>query len=67
MAKEKVVHQEAEAVEATSTEKELTFVLKLNQANIILSALDEIPHKLSRSIIDELQRQAYPQMQEPTE
>jgi hypothetical protein len=59
----------AEAVQqveasATPIEKELTFVLKLNQANIILSALDEIPHKLSRPIIDELQKQAFPQMQE---
>lgn len=67
MAKSKEVTQETEAVEVVSTEKELTFVLKLNQANIILSALDEIPHKLSRTIIDELQRQAYPQMQESAE
>ena len=62
MAKEKVVvdvPQESPVV----AEKELTFVLKLSHANIILSSLDEIPHKLSRPIIDELQKQAFPQMQ----
>jgi hypothetical protein len=61
MAKAKV---EQEAVQEQIPEKELTFVLRLSQANIILSALDEIPHKLSRGIIDELQRQAFPQMQQ---
>jgi len=62
MAKEKVVEPVVETV--VPVEPELTFVLKLSQANIILSALDEIPHKLSRGIIDSLQQQAVPQMQE---
>ena len=61
MAKQKEAVEAVQEVQAS--EKELTFVLKLSQANIILSALDEIPHKLSRPIIDELQKQAYPQMQ----
>lgn len=64
MAKEKVV---VDAPQEPTAEKELTFVLKLSHANIILSALDEIPHKLSRPIIDELQKQAFPQMQVPAE
>ena len=64
MAKEKVVESVVETP-SQAAEKELTFVLKLSHANIILSALDEIPHKLSRPIIDELQKQAFPQMQVP--
>jgi hypothetical protein len=62
MAKEPVAVQPVES----TPEKELTFVFTLSQANIILSSLDEIPHKLSRKIIDEMQKQAYPQMQEQT-
>ena len=66
MTKEKVVVDvPQELAAAAAAEKELTFVLKLSHANIILSALDEIPHKLSRPIIDELQKQAFPQMQVP--
>jgi hypothetical protein len=61
MAKEKVV---TDAPQEPTAEKELTFVLKLSHANIILSALDEIPHKLSRNIIDSMQQQAVPQLQE---
>lgn len=64
MAKEKVVEEEVVATPAP-VEKELTFVFKVSQANTILAALDEIPHKLSRSIIDSMQQQAVPQLQEP--
>ena len=60
MAKEKVV---TDAPQET-VEKELTFVFKVSQANIILQSLDEIPHKLSRGIIDSMQQQAAPQLQE---
>ena len=62
--------KETEAVqtpEAAPAEKELTFVFKVSQANIILQSLDEIPHKLSRGIIDSMQQQAAPQLQESAE
>ena len=62
---EDAVYEEASKQEPV--DKEFTFVLKLSQANIILAALDEIPHKLSRGIIDTLQQQAIPQLQEPQE
>jgi hypothetical protein len=29
--------------------------------NIIIAGLDELPHKISRTIIDELYKQAHPQ------
>jgi len=32
--------------------------------NTIIGALDEIPHKLSRRVIDDLARQAQPQVQQ---
>ena len=63
MTKEKEVVQ----AEAAPAEKELTFVFKVSQANIILQSLDEIPHKLSRGIIDSMQQQAAPQLQESAE
>ena len=63
MAKEKEVVQP----ESAPAEKELTFVFKVSQANIILQSLDEIPHKLSRGIIDSMQQQAAPQLQESAE
>jgi len=66
---EKVVYdapEEAVVAEA-QPDVELTFVLKLSQANIILAALDEIPHKMSRGIIDSLQQQAMPQLHPPQE
>ena len=56
-----------ETNQATSADIDLTFVLKLSQANIILAALDEIPHKLSRTIIDSLQQQALLQLQNPVQ
>jgi hypothetical protein len=32
--------------------------------NTIIAALDELPHKVSRRVIDELARQAQPQVQQ---
>lgn len=63
---EKTTATESEFQETpvSQTDKELTFVLKISQTNIILSALDEIPHKLSRAVIDSLKQQAVPQLQE---
>ena len=60
MAEENVV----EAVQEAPVDKELTFVLKISQTNTILAALDELPHKYSRSIIEELQKQAFIQLQD---
>ena len=41
------------------------FVLKLSisQINIIMGGLDELPHKFSRTLIDEIQKQLQPQIQ----
>lgn len=65
MAKKQEVIEEVEEIKEAPVDTELTFVLTLSQANIVLAALDEIPHKLSRGIIDSLQQQAMPQLQQP--
>ena len=65
MAKKQEVIEEVAEIQEAPVDTELTFVLTLSQANIVLAALDEIPHKLSRGIIDSLQQQAMPQLQKP--
>ena len=65
MAKKQEVIEEVAEIQEAPVDTELTFVLTLPQANIVLAALDEIPHKLSRGIIDSLQQQAMPQLQQP--
>jgi pyruvate/oxaloacetate carboxyltransferase len=43
---------------------ELTLTLDLNSVNNIIAALDEIPHKYSRPIIDNITQQAQIQLRE---
>ena len=44
-------------------EKEITFTLTISECNIILAGLEELPHKVSRKVIDKLVQQAQSQMQ----
>lgn len=44
-------------------EKELQLTFKVSEANIILAALEELPHKISRKIIDNMIQQAKSQLQ----
>jgi hypothetical protein len=41
---------------------ELAFTLTVREINIILSALQELPHKVSRDVIDSIMRQGQPQL-----
>lgn len=41
---------------------ELQFVLTVREINIVLSALQELPHKISRDVIDNIMRQGRPQL-----
>jgi hypothetical protein len=43
----------------------LTLKLTVNQVNTIIAGLEELPHKFSRKILDEIQQQAVPQLQVP--
>jgi len=47
-----------EQAQTQQEEISITLVLPVSQLNTILAALNEIPHKFSRSIIDEIHKQA---------
>jgi hypothetical protein len=44
-------------------EKEVILTLSVTEVNTILGALDEIPHKISRKVIDKIIQQAQAQLQ----
>lgn len=44
-------------------EKQFNFTFSVNQINTIIAGLDELPHKFSRNMIDEIQRQIQIQAQ----
>jgi len=43
-------------------EKEVTLTLTVTETNVILAALDELPHKHSRKVIDKIIEQAQAQL-----
>lgn len=51
--------------ETQQPEQELTFVFKVSEINLILQALEELPHKVSRRMIDNIFAQAQPQLPPP--
>ena len=44
-------------------EPEVNITLKVSEVNLVLGALDELPHKLSRKLIDNVLAQAQSQLQ----
>jgi hypothetical protein len=52
------------ATQQVPQDPEITVVLKLNEINTIIGSLDELPHKVSRLIIDKLRFQAISQLQQ---
>ena len=48
-------------------EAEFNFTFKVSQINLIIAGLDEIPHKYSRPMIDEITRQIQGQQQQQPE
>ena len=46
-------------------EAEITLTLKVSDVNMVLASLDEMPHKMSRRIIDNIIQQAQSQIQQP--
>ena len=49
--------------QAQQEDIEITLTLKISVVNTIISALDELPHKYSRPVIDLISQQAMPQVQ----
>jgi len=41
---------------------EVSLTLTVGEVNIIMSSMDELPHKISRGIIDKIVAQAQPQV-----
>lgn len=48
----------------TQPEPSVNLTLKVSEVNAILAALDEMPHKMSRRLIDNLIQQAQTQLQQ---
>jgi hypothetical protein len=49
--------------QAPQEDIEVTLTLKVSVINTIIAALDELPHKYSRPVIDLISQQAMPQVQ----
>jgi hypothetical protein len=49
----------------TQPEPSVNLTLKVSEVNAILAALDEMPHKMSRRVIDNVIQQAQSQLQQP--
>ena len=48
--------------QAQQEDIEITLTLKVSVVNTIIAALDELPHKYSRPVIDLISQQAMPQV-----
>jgi hypothetical protein len=55
---------QAQPVTQPEPEKEVVLTLTVTEVNTILGALDEIPHKLSRKVIDKVIQQAQAQLKQ---
>ena len=54
--------EQNQQTETTQMEQELNFTFKVSEINLILSALEELPHKISRKMIDNIFAQAQTQL-----
>ena len=54
--------EKTQPTQTPEPEKEVTLTLTVSETNIILGALDEMPHKLSRKVIDKVIEQAHNRM-----
>ena len=55
--------QQAQPQQDQTQDIEVTLTLKVSVINTIIAALDELPHKYSRPVIDAITQQAVPQVQ----
>jgi hypothetical protein len=63
MTKETQTENQTAAADPSSLDTfELQFTLTVREINIVLSALQEMPHKISRDVIDTIMRQGQPQL-----
>jgi len=57
--------QDVTPKETQQPEPSVNLTLKVSEVNAILAALDEMPHKMSRRVIDNVIQQAQAQLQQP--
>jgi hypothetical protein len=57
--------QDVISKETQQPEPSVNLTLKVSEVNAILAALDEMPHKMSRRVIDNVIQQAQAQLQQP--
>jgi hypothetical protein len=58
--------QDVEVKETEKVDQEFNLTLTLSEVNILLASLDELPHKISRKLIDKVVQQAQSQVKQPT-
>jgi hypothetical protein len=56
--------EKTQPTQTPEPEKEVTLTFTVSETNIILGALDEMPHKLSRKVIDKVIEQAQAQLKQ---
>lgn len=52
-----------DSIQTQEKEPNVTVTLSLSKINIVLAGLSELPHKISRDVIDEIAEQAKAQLQ----
>ena len=57
---------QAQVAPQQQEEAVVTLKLKVSAVNAIIAGLDELPHKFSRGVIDEISTQARQQLSQPT-
>jgi len=57
--------QDVISKETQQPEPSVNLTLSVSEVNAILAALDEMPHKMSRRVIDNVIQQAQSQLQQP--
>jgi len=56
--------EKTQSTQTPEPEKEVTLTLTVSETNTILGALDEMPHKFSRKVIDKVIEQAQAQLKQ---
>jgi len=59
---EQVTEQPAAQKQVQPKDININLTLNLDQVNMVLTALDEVPHKFSRGVIDSIREQAIKQV-----
>lgn len=59
--------EDIQSQQIQQNDPDVTVTVKLSKLNLIIAGLDELPHKVSRIVIDDLAKQAQMQLQQKQE